>query len=74
MVHLHLSRDNARFLMEQISVRAEHLDSELVHTDQRQMQRELARDVAQLRLVTDSLAEALREDREEAGLQAASAP
>lgn len=74
MVHLHLSRDNASFLMREISMRAAHLESELVHTDKRQMQRDLARDVAQLRVVMDALAEALREDRDEAALETARAP
>lgn len=51
MVTVRLSNGELSFLREQLERQAEHLDSELIHTDRREMQRELARDVARLRAV-----------------------
>jgi hypothetical protein len=49
MVTLFLSEADARFLGEQLGRQADHLENELVHTDKREMQRELAQEVERLR-------------------------
>lgn len=71
MITLQLSQDDARFLRGQLERQLAHVDDELVHTDKREMQRELARDVARLRAVLAQLTSATEED---AALQSAEAP
>jgi hypothetical protein len=71
MIILQLSQDDARFLCGQLERQLAHIDDELVHTDKRQMQRELARDVARLR---GFLTQLRRATEEEAALRSAEAP
>ncbi|MBX3265035.1 MAG: hypothetical protein KIS78_17920 [Labilithrix sp.] len=61
MITLQLSLDDARFLCGQLERQLARVDDELVHTDKREMQRELARDVARLRAVLRQLESATRE-------------
>ena len=71
MVTLQLNQDDARFLCGQLERQLAHVDDELVHTDRREMQRELARDAARLRAVLQQLESATTED---AALASAEAP
>ncbi|MBX3199553.1 MAG: hypothetical protein KF850_36525 [Labilithrix sp.] len=61
MITLQLSLDDARFLCGQLGRHLERVDDELVHTDKREMQRELARDVARLRAVLRQLESVTRD-------------
>ncbi|HVH46385.1 MAG TPA: hypothetical protein VM925_28785, partial [Labilithrix sp.] len=61
MITLQLTQDDARFLCTQLERQLAHIDDELVHTDKREMQRELARDVARLRSVLGQLTGAAQE-------------
>jgi hypothetical protein len=74
MLTLQLTPDDARFLCEQLERQLAHIDHELVHTDNRQMQRDLAHDVDRLRAVLGQLIGATREQEEDAALAAAQAP
>lgn len=74
MITLQLTHDDARFLCAQLERQLAHIDDELVHTDNRQMQRELARDVERLRVMVGRLAGATRGEKEEAALRSAQAP
>jgi len=74
MITLQLTHDDARFLCAQLERQLAHIDDELVHTDNRQMQRELARDVDRLRMVLGRLVRATQEEKEAAALRSAEAP
>lgn len=74
MITLQLSHDAARFLCAQLERQLAHLDDELVHTDNRQMQRELAREVERLRGMLGQLTKATQQHNEESALRSAEAP
>jgi len=48
-MQIDLSIDDTRFLHQQLARHLEEMESELVHTDQRDMQREIAADARRLR-------------------------
>ncbi len=55
MITLELTIEEARFLREQLSRQLAHIEDELVHTDARDMQRELAQELERLRALTNRL-------------------
>jgi CBS domain-containing protein len=55
-VQLDLTMDDARFLLAQLERHVGEVDDELVHTDQRELQRQLASDVARIRRIARALA------------------
>jgi hypothetical protein len=55
-MHLDLSADEARFLREHLQAHIGDVEDELIHTDRRAMQRELARDIDHLRSIERRLA------------------
>lgn len=63
MISLQLAPDEAAFLEAQLQRHVEHVENELVHTDHRRMQRELASDLAKVRELLERLGRASREDR-----------
>lgn len=56
MYTLTLSDDDARFLLDQLSRHAIRLEGELIHTDARAMQRELAAELSRLNQLRDAIA------------------
>jgi hypothetical protein len=48
-MQIDLSIDDARFLRQQMSRHLEEMESELVHTDKREMQRAIAEDARRMR-------------------------
>jgi hypothetical protein len=54
-MHLELSPDDARFLEEQLIRHLHEVENELVHTDDRQMQREIAEQTRRIRSLIDRL-------------------
>jgi tRNA isopentenyl-2-thiomethyl-A-37 hydroxylase MiaE len=63
MITLQLSREDAGFLRGQLEQQLGHVENELVHTDQHQMQHELARDLERLRAMVARLKSATDEER-----------
>ncbi len=63
MIALQLSPEEATFLQAQLERHREHVENELVHTDHRNMQRELARDVERIRGLLERLSQAANEER-----------
>jgi hypothetical protein len=55
MVQIQLSEIDATFLCEQLKRHVTRLDDELVHTDKRSMQRDIAKDVDHLREVLSQI-------------------
>lgn len=55
MIFIQLSQEDARLVCDQLGRQMQRLESELVHTDSRDMQRGLAGDVARLRAVIDQI-------------------
>jgi hypothetical protein len=60
-MNLALTADEGRLLLRHLTQHIDHLDTELVHTDKRELQRSLAGELAALR----SLAERLRSTAEQ---------
>lgn len=56
MINLELTPDDAAFLSHQLSAQIDHLQVELVHTDDRKMHRALADDLARLEALRQRLA------------------
>ena len=54
-MHLTLSPEESRLLIRHLTQRIEHLDSELVHTDKRELQRALAEELRALSALTDRI-------------------
>jgi hypothetical protein len=54
-MHLTLTVDETRLLVTHLTQRIQHLEDELVHTDKRELQRSLAREVQGLRTLTDRI-------------------
>lgn len=48
MITLELTPDDGVFLAEQLKLQRRHIENELVHTDKRAMQADLARDLERL--------------------------
>lgn len=61
-MQLDLSREEAVFLSRHLNRHIEAVDAELIHTDKRQLQRELAVDVAKLKELQERLKELTRDD------------
>jgi hypothetical protein len=55
MIHLVLSREEGQLLLEQLALRVQELDDELVHTDRPELQHALLGDVERLRALTERL-------------------
>src|SRR5258708_4487367 len=60
-----LTNDEARFLVRHLTHWTEHLDSDLVHTDRRDLQRSLAGELATLRALTDRLRSMTEQETEQ---------
>jgi hypothetical protein len=58
-INLALSPDDARFLREHLQRHIRQVDDELVHTDRRSMQREIASDLDRLKRIEGQLARLL---------------
>jgi hypothetical protein len=54
-MQLALTTDEARLLLGHLTQHIAHMDSELVHTDKRELQRDLARELGDVRALTDRL-------------------
>lgn len=59
-MQLQLSATEAAFLTQQLNRHIEAMDAELVHTDKRQLQRELASEVAKLKEIHERLKQLAR--------------
>jgi hypothetical protein len=60
MMHLMLTPEESRLLIRNLTHRIEHLDSELVHTDKRELQRALAQELQALSALTDRIRSSAR--------------
>ncbi len=56
-----LSPDEGRLLLRHLTQWIEHLDADLVHTDKRELQRSLARELDSVRALTDRLRSAVEQ-------------
>jgi hypothetical protein len=61
-MRLDLTTDDARFAHEQLSHQLRHLQSELAHTEKRELQTALAIDVTRLQKIVTQLDAALEEE------------
>lgn len=61
-MRLELTEDEARFLAQHLQKHIQRVDDELVHTDARAMQRELAADERRLVLLLQKIESAIRTD------------
>lgn len=59
MITLEFTNDDAAFLAEHLTQHLRHVEQELVHTDKRSLQADLARDVEQLERVRDRVMHAI---------------
>ncbi|HEY8090335.1 MAG TPA: hypothetical protein VIF09_20880 [Polyangiaceae bacterium] len=59
-MQLTLTTDETRLLIQHLVRRIDEMDAELVHTDKRELQRGLARDLQMLRALTDKVRLAAR--------------
>lgn len=55
MIHFELTADEAKFLAAQLADRRRHIENELVHTDKRSMQADIARDLERVEVLYDRL-------------------
>jgi len=51
-MHLALTAEETRLLLHHLAQQIEHMDTELLHTDKRELQRSLAHDLQDLRTLT----------------------
>jgi len=56
MISLELSRDEARLLLRHLDARVRDVDGELIHTDKRALQVELAQELTRLSALRERLA------------------
>lgn len=63
-MRLDLTDDEARFLAQHLASHIQKVDNELIHTDARAMQRELAADERRLNLLLQKIEFALRSDQD----------
>jgi hypothetical protein len=54
-MHLTLTPEETRLLVNHLAQRIEHMDAELVHTDRRDLQRSLANELQALRAPTERI-------------------
>lgn len=73
-ITLSLSREDGRFLAQQLRRHLQTVENELIHTDVRRMQRELAADLARLEGIQARLEAALTEESERARTSSPIAP
>ncbi len=59
MITLELTDDDAKFLREQLKSRAQQVENELIHTDKRAMQADIARDLERLERLNERLLRAV---------------
>jgi hypothetical protein len=69
-MQLTLTPEESSLLIRNLMQRIEHLDSELVHTDKRDLQRDLARELQALRTLTDRIRSSASPIREQAPFRA----
>lgn len=63
MVTLSFTQDDTKLLLEELTKRAIQVENELVHTDKRALQADIARDLRRLERIRDLVANALSEDQ-----------
>jgi hypothetical protein len=63
-MQLALTPEESSLLIRNLTQRIEHLDSELVHTDKRDLQRDLARELQALCALTDRIRSSVSHVRE----------
>jgi hypothetical protein len=54
-MNLEMTESESQLLLEHLGHQIAHLDNELIHTDQRELQRQLAADIEQVRAIYDRL-------------------
>lgn len=59
MIHLELTAADAAFLSQQVEKQVDHLQYELVHTDDRSLHRALAGDLDRLKTIRERIARAV---------------
>jgi hypothetical protein len=64
VITVSLTREDATFLAQQLRRQLQTVENELIHTDVRRMQRELAADLARLEQIHDRLEKALASEDE----------
>jgi hypothetical protein len=70
MIDLQLTTQEATFLLDELNKQREHIENELVHTDARAMQADLARDLDRLDRLRQRLSTAVNLDMPRAGVAA----
>ena len=63
-MNLPLTREETGLLVSHLTQHLEHMDDELVHTDKRELQRSLAREIEALRRLTDRIVATSRGEME----------
>ncbi len=61
-MQLTLTPDETRLLLRHLAAQVDHLDAELIHTDKRDLQRSLARELDALRTLTSRLQSSAEQD------------
>ncbi len=56
MIRFELTRDDATFLSDNLAIRAREIENELVHTDTRSMQKDLASDLKRIERLRGEIA------------------
>ena len=59
MISVELQHDDAAFLREQLGIRLREVENELIHTEKRSMQADIARDLERLQRLHDHVARVL---------------
>jgi hypothetical protein len=54
-MYLSLTPEETRLLIHHLTQQVDHMDTELIHTDKRELQRALAKEVEALRTLTDRI-------------------
>jgi hypothetical protein len=54
-MYLSLTTEETRLLIHHLTQQVDHMDNELIHTDKRELQRSLARELEALRTLTDRI-------------------
>jgi hypothetical protein len=67
MIDLELSREEGQLVLEQLALRVQELDDELVHTDRSDLQHALLAEVERLRALTERLARLLPQESARSG-------
>ena len=65
-MQLTLETEEARLLVRYLGQQLEHMDDELIHTDKRELQRELVSEMKVLRALTDRIASSVAQRKDAA--------